>query len=125
MYDVGMMVLEIIIVVVFFTVLYRMLPFKHFNSVKPKFVLFPKYKAKYEVTKQVVESNIEQMGFVQKEDGIYHRGKVYGDFSANKIKLAIEIDEMESELKIYASFFGVLFDNGDLWEITEQAIKVK
>ena len=52
----------------------------------------------------------------------YTRGKVYGDFSAKHIKLAIEIDENKKEIKVYAPGFGILFDTGDVWQLTHDIV---
>ena len=67
-------------------------------------------------------SALEKNQFKKIDNGKYSRGKVYGDFSAKAIKLSVEIDEEKKQVKVYASFFGVLFDTGDIWKVTSEIV---
>ncbi len=114
-----------IIAVVGFTIIYRLLPFRTWNPNKPIFTLFPKYVATFEKPVSEIESNLEEIRFKKISNNIFTRGKIYGDFSANLIKLTAEVDENNKQVKVFASFFGVLFDNGDIWKVTAEIINGK
>jgi len=119
-------ILELAIIVVIamtgFTLIYKILPFRDWNNKKPKFALFPKYIAIFEKSTEEIESNLEKIQFKKESDNKYSRGKVYGDFSAKAIKLSADIDEDTKQIKVYSSFFGVLFDTGDIWQVTSDII---
>tara|TARA_R110000744_G_C19339674_1_gene559332 strand:- start:1350 stop:1733 length:384 start_codon:yes stop_codon:yes gene_type:complete len=114
--------LTIVIAVIAFTALYKVLPFKVHKSEKPKLSFFPKYIAKFNKPINDIESSLSALEFKKNESGIYTRGKVYGDFSAKAIKLAVELDDQSKEIKVYASFFGIFFDTGDIWQLTSDII---
>lgn len=114
-----------IIAVVGFTIIYRLLPFRTWNPNKPTFTLFPKYVATFEKPVSEIESNLEEIRFKKISNNIFTRGKIYGDFSANLIKLTAEVDENNKQVKVFSSFFGVLFDNGDIWKVTAEIINGK
>lgn len=120
-------ILELILIAVMsvagFTVLYRLLPYKEHETIKPKFTFFPKYVAGFNIPVTEIESTLAASNFEQKNDGIWSRGKVYGDFSANSIKLSVQIDRDNNQIKVYASSFGILFDTGDLWQVTTEILK--
>ncbi len=105
------------------TVLYRVTPFKALGPTKPRFTLFPKYTAHFGGAVDELENSLRALGFHEKEDGVFSRGKVYGDFSANAIKLTVEIDKNEKQIKVYASVFGILFDTGDIWQVTADILR--
>jgi hypothetical protein len=111
-----------LIAVCLFTVIYKIVPFKSWKDKKPKFVLFPKYVAKFEVPVVTIESTLVKLGFSKSPAGQFSRGKVYGDFSAKAIKLSVIIDQSSNQIKVYASFFGILFDTGDIWQVTSDII---
>lgn len=102
--------------------IYKLLPYKKWSLKKPKFVLFPKYIAKYDVPISEIISALEKIQFKKGKDKTFTRGKVYGDFSAKAIKLTVEVDEKNSQVKVYASFFGIVFDTGDIWQITSDIV---
>jgi len=112
----------VVVGVVAFTVIYKLLPFKEWNNKKPKFTLFPKYIATFNKPVSEIEKALEKTQFKKNNKNIYTRGKVYGDFSAKAIKLSVELDKDKNQLKIYASFFGVLFDTGDIWQVMADII---
>lgn len=115
-------ILEFMVIVVVavagFTALYKIMPFKKYCATKPKFALFPKYIAVFDRPIGDIEKSLESLEFKKTNTGIYSRGKVYGDFSANAIKISVKIGAQESQIKVYASFFGILFDTGDIWQVT-------
>lgn len=45
---------------------------------------------------------------------------MYGDFSAKAMKLRIVIEDKHKIVKVFAPYMGVIFDNGDLWVITNE-----
>ncbi len=112
----------VVVAVAGFTIVYRLLPFRTWNNKKPKFILFPKYVAKFDKPVSEIESALEKIQFKKISNRTFSRGKIYGDFSAKAIKLSAEVDEKNSQIKIYASFFGILFDTGDIWQITSDIV---
>jgi hypothetical protein len=119
-------ILELLILVtvavIGFTVIYKIMPFKKIGPSKPKFTFFPKYTAKFEKPASEIESALLAQEFKKKENGSYTRGKVYGDFSAKSIKLSVVVNEQSNEISVYASFFGILFDTGDIWQVTSDIL---
>jgi len=111
--------------VIIFTALYKMLPFKKHEGIKPKLVFFPKYILSFNNTIDEIESSLTTLGFKKNIKGVFTRGKVYGDFSAKAIKLSVEVNEQTKEIKVYASFFGILFDTGDVWQVTADIVGKK
>jgi len=105
-----------------FTAIYKVIPFKTWKESKPKFVFFPKYVAKVESSQESIESTLLELGFSKSTGGKFSRGKVYGDFSAKSIKLAVIVDSSSSQIKVCASFFGILFDTGDIWQVTSDIV---
>ena len=61
--------------------------------------------------------------FQKNKNGSYSRGKIYGDFSAKSIKLSVTINKKAKQVYVYASFFGVLFDTGDVWQVTSDIVR--
>lgn len=122
MFDITGTIITIIVVVVGFTLIYRILPFKKFENKKPKFCLFPKYVSNFDKTVASIESALEKLEFQMVDARTFTRGKVYGDLSAKSIKLTVKIDEEEKKMLVYASFFGILFDTGDIWQVTSDIV---
>jgi hypothetical protein len=118
MYDIIELLLIGTVAVGLFTAVYKIMPFKLHGAEKPKFVMFPKYIAQFDKPLVEIESALSALEFEKNENGIYSRGKIYGDFSVKAIKLAVEVDEQNSSIKVYAPFFGILFDTGDIWQVT-------
>lgn len=112
----------VVIAVAGFTFLYKVFPFRNWGNKKPKFSLFPKYIAKFNKPVTEIEAALEKIEFVKVDEGRYTREKVYGDFSAKAIKLAVDIDKENNNIKVYASFFGILFDTGDIWQVTSDIV---
>ena len=112
----------VVAAVIGFTVVYRMMPFREFGPNKPKFTLFPKYIAKFDRSIEEIESALLLQEFEKKDNGVYSRGKAYGDFSAKSIKLSVVVNEQSKEISVYASFSGILFDTGDIWQVTSDII---
>ena len=122
MNDIVELAIFVVIGVTGFTVIYRILPFKEWRNKKPKFTLFPKYIASFDKPVSEIESALEKIQFKKNNKNVYSRGKVYGDFSAKAIKLSVEVSEDKKQVKLYASFFGVLFDTGDVWQVMADII---
>jgi len=122
MNDIVELTIFVIIGVTGFTIVYRILPFKEWKNKKPKFTFFPKYIASFDKPVSEIESALEKIQFKKNNKNIYSRGKVYGDFSAKAIKLSVEVSEDKKQVKLYASFFGVLFDTGDVWQVMADII---
>ena len=119
-------VLELLVIVVIavggFTAIYKALPFRTFGHKKPKFTLFPKYTAKFENSVAEIDSALLAQEFKKNEKGSYTRGKIYGDFSAKSIKLSVVINEQSKEISVCSSFSGILFDTGDIWQVTSDIL---
>lgn len=111
-----------LIAVCVFTAIYKVVPFKVWKGNKPKFVLLPKYTAKFEGPVEAIESALLKLDFSKSASGKFSRGKVYGDFSAKSIKLSVTIDQPTNQIKVCASFFGILFDTGDIWQVTSDIV---
>lgn len=122
MNDILELVATIIVGVTAFTIIYRLAPFKEWENIKPKISFFPKYVAKFDKPLGEIESSLEAIKFNKIDSSTFTRGKVYGDFSAKAIKLTVKVDDGSNEIRVYASVFGVLFDTGDLWQVTSDII---
>ena len=112
----------VVVAVLGFTIIYKLVPFKVWGNKKPKFCLFPKYVAGYDRPVSDIVFALEKMQFKKTGDMAFARGKVTGDFSAKHIKLAVVIDEANKQVKIFAPAFGILFDTGDIWQLTSDII---
>lgn len=104
------------------TLIYKVVPFKIWGVSKPRFSLFPKYIAKFDKTVEEIEDLLVKLEFKKNDNGLFSRGKVYGDFSTKAMKLTVFIDKEANEIKVYASFFGILFDTGDVWQLTSDIV---
>jgi hypothetical protein len=112
-------VIGAVMVVALFTTVYKKLPFKKYGGTKPKLAFFPKYIADYQKSIENVEESLAILGFKPSADPTYfYRGKVYGDLSAKRIKLSVKINEKDSQIQVQASALGILFDTGDVWQVT-------
>lgn len=105
------------------TVLYRRQPLKTMIPVKPGFAFFPKYLAHYQRSDDEVMMTITQLGFTRNEmTGLYNRGTVRTGLSTKSVKLTLSIDLEKKEIAVYSSYFGILFDNGDIWQLMHDVI---
>lgn len=118
MNDIMSLLMTAILVVMAFTGLYKLAPFKKHKGSRPKFTFFPKYISPFDNTLDQIESSLAALEFKKNGKDTYTRGKIYGDFSIKAIRLSVEVNEQSRELKVYASFFGILFDTGDVWQVT-------
>ena len=93
---------------------------------QPRFVFFPKYEAKYNGTGEQIKSELVKLGFAESvtDSNLFIRGKVYGDFSANKIRLNILLNPDTQSLKLFCPSM-ILFDTGDLWKLTRSILQTK
>lgn len=114
-----------VIAVAGFTAIYRMMPLKKFTANKPGLTFFPKYTATFDQSPDAIASTLVAQGFKKEKDGRYSRGKIYGDFSAKAIKLSVVINAQVKEITVCASFFGILFDTGDIWQVTSDILNDK
>ena len=107
------------------TLTYKVLPYKQWKNKQPSFVLFPKYIAQYSSSTEDIISRIQKLGFksVDQSNKKFVRGKAFGDFSVKWMKLEILIDDKKQELQVFAPFFGIIFDNGDLWKIISNLVE--
>lgn len=105
------------------TVLYKRQPLKPMSIVKPKFVFFPKYIASYQRTDADIELTIKQLGFTRNEmTGLYNRGTVRTGLTTKSVKLTLSMDREKKEIAICSSYFGILYDNGDIWQLTHDVV---
>jgi len=105
------------------TVIYNRQPFKPLSAERPSFEFFPKYIANYEREFEEVELSIRQLGFRPNgKPNQYSRGTVRTGLTTKSIKLTIELDREKKQISIFSTFFGILFDNGDVWQLTNDAI---
>lgn len=116
------LVVIIAVAVVSSTALYKALPFRAWKNTKPTLALFPKYVANYDKPASEIEEALGKLEFKKTDDGVYTRGKVYGDFSAKALKLNVVVDKELKQVKVSSSFFGVLFDTGDIWQVTSDIV---
>ncbi len=123
MHEIIVLTLLAAVAVGLFTLAYKFAPFKEHGTKKPKFTVFPKYIAKFDKSPMEIESALSALAFTKDDNGLYSRGKIFGDFSAKAIKLTVEVDEQDKEIKVYAAFFGVLMDTGDIWQVTTDILR--
>ena len=100
--------------------------FISWNESQPRFVLFLKYEAKYSGSNEQLRSDLVNLGFSESDSdsNLFKRGKIYGDFSANKIRLNILVDPTTQSLKLFCPSM-ILFDTGDLWKLTKSIVQTK
>jgi len=92
--------------------------------VKPGFVFLPKYYANYERSDEEVELSIMQLGF--RPSGAkdhYARGTLRTGLTTKSIELTIFLDREKKQVQVYSSFFGILYDNGDVWQVAHHAVQ--
>lgn len=104
------------------SLIYKILPFKAWQKRKPKFTLFPKYVASFDRPLAEIKSALGRLQFNKTGALRFSRGKIAGDFSARHIRLAVAIDAEKKQVRIYAPVFGILFDTGDIWQLTSDII---
>ena len=110
-----------VVVVILMKIRYSRGPFKNWQEKAPRFVWFPKYLVSFDRPVNEIGQALESLGFKKSEaeSKIYSRGKIYGDFSANKILLSVEVSD--TSFKLWANTF-ILFDTGDLWNVSKQIL---
>ena len=105
------------------TYIYRQQPLKALPATKPKFVLFPKYLAKYERDDDEIEKTLAELAFKQNPlTGLYTRGKVRNGIFSKSIKLTISVDREKKEVSVYSSFACILYDDGEIWQLTTDIV---
>lgn len=119
-------ILYAVFAVIFLSVLYHIIPFKKWNkNNKPKFVIFPKYAFQYSANFELLENKLLMLNFEKSitKQNLWYRGKIYGDFSANKVKVHLLINRENNMVKLYAPYICILFDTGDLWKLVKELIE--
>lgn len=123
MFGILVFIVVLVLSVGLLTVLYKRQPLKTMPLEKPGFVFFPKYIANYERSDDEVAATIVQLGFIRNEmTGLYSRGTVRSGLTTKSVKLTLSMDREKKEIAIYSSYFGILFDNGDIWQLTHDII---
>lgn len=118
-----LIVVSAIMIVVASSTLYKFLPFKHHHGSRPIITLFPKYIATFQRPIEDIELSLAALGFKGTADpGFYYRGKTGGGFSAKSVKLSVKLDKENSTIKVQTSFLGILFDMGDIWQVTNDIL---
>jgi hypothetical protein len=96
---------------------------KALPAAKPKFVLFPKYLAKYQRTDDEIEKTLIELAFSRNPlTGLYTRGKVRNGIFSKSIKLTISVDREKKEVAVYSSFACILYDDGEIWQLTHDIV---
>ena len=121
---------EIISIIAFFvfclvalTIVYQRQPFKALPPVKPKFILFPKFLAKYDRPGEAVEKTLTELAFTLNPlTGLYTRGKVRNGLFSKSIKLTVSLNREKKEVAIYSSFACILYDDGEIWQLTHNIV---
>ena len=105
---------------------YKYGKFKEWDDSQPKLVFFPKYQSKYYVSDEHLKSRLTRLGFRASDtnSNLYTRGKIYGDFSLNKIRLNLQVVPEQQTLKLFCPSL-ILFDTGDMWKLTKHIIQSK
>ncbi|MFT5444959.1 MAG: hypothetical protein ACI9DC_000119 [Gammaproteobacteria bacterium] len=116
------LLITVVLAVAATTLLYWLLPFREWKNRKPAFTIFPKYVGQFTRPVDEVRATLVKLKFERQASGAYVRGKVYGDFSAKSIKVYVDIDVAKNEVHVGGAFFGVLFDSGDLWQLTSEIL---
>jgi hypothetical protein len=123
MFESLLFIAVLVIGVALFTYYYNSRPLKPLPSIKPRFEFFPKYIASYQRDDAEVELSIGQMGFrATGAKGVYTRGTVRDGLKTKSIKLTVAIDREQKTISIYSTYFGILFDNGDIWQLTHDIV---
>lgn len=105
------------------TTIYRRRPLLPLPPVKPRFVLFPKYIGTYQRDDVEVEQTIKQLGFVRNDlTGLYNRDKVRNGLRTKSIKLTINMDRENKQVSVYSSYFGIIYDDGEIWQLTHDVL---
>lgn len=105
------------------TLVYRRRPLLPLPPVKPRFIFFPKYIGSYQRDEADVEQTIKQMGFVRNDrTGLYNRDKVRNGLRTKSIKLTIQMDRENKQVSVYSSYFGIVYDDGEIWQLTHDVI---
>lgn len=121
-------IISLVLVLLFITALYKLLPYREMGSKKPFFALFPKYKKTIPSTTS--DLNIEQLlnglGFkkVKQDDSSskYTRGSMLGDISIKLAKIDVylkTISSTEKEVAVQAGWVAA-FDTGDHWQFLNE-----
>ena len=102
---------------------YRRQPLKSLGLAKPSFVFFPKYRASYQRSDDEVVLTIQHSGFRPSDTkDHYTRGTIREGLGTKSIKLTVFVNHEKKEIEVYSTFFGVLYDNGGVWQLTHDIV---
>jgi hypothetical protein len=128
------LIIIVISVLIGFTVIYKLIPYRRTGEKKPVFDLLPKYRKSIHlnINQEQLESKLATFGFnkisSKNEFTYFNRGSLLGDFSIKllKIKLGVKMPhDGLSEITLEAGWV-VAFDTGNFWIfITELAGKLE
>ena len=123
MLGLTLFIIALVACVSLITTLYRRRPLLPLPSVKPRFVLFPKYIGDYQRDDADVERTIKQMGFQRNDStGLYNRDKVRNGLRTKSIKLTISMDRENKQVSVYSTYFGIIYDDGEIWQLTHDVL---
>ena len=119
MLDFLLIIIVFVLCLGLLTLIYHRQPLTALPATKPRFVLFPKYLAKYQRTDNEIEQTLTELVFTQNPlTGLYTRGKVRNGIFSKSIKLTISVDREKKEVAVYSSFACILYDDGEIWQLT-------
>ena len=123
MLGLTLFIIALVACVSLITTLYRRRPLLPLPAVKPRFVLFPKYIGSYQRDDADVEQTIKQLGFQRNDStGLYNRDKVRNGLRTKSIKLTISMDRENKQVSVYSTYFGILYDDGEIWQLTHDVL---
>lgn len=110
-------------VYVIITILYRRASYNVIGKSQPDVAIFPKYEGTFDCAPDDIRRSLTALRFEAsgKNENVFKRGKVDGDLSAGSIRVRVEIDPAQKKLRVLGQRL-VLFDTGDLWQLTEDII---
>jgi len=124
-------IITAVVVIVLFTLTYKLIPYRDLPDAKPGFALFPKYRTSIDWSPEApdvpeLEEKFVRFGFRvcrSDENGMsFKRGQLLGDFTVKLLKLKCTISAPEngsSSLSLEAGWM-IAFDTGDLWTFTSE-----
>ena len=123
MLGLTLFIIALVACVSLITTLYRRRPLLPLPLVKPRFVLFPKYIGSYQRDDADVEQTIKQLGFQRNDStGLYNRDKVRNGLRTKSNKLTISMDRESKQVSVYSTYFGILYDDGEIWQLTHDVL---
>jgi len=86
----------------------------------------PKYKAEFSGPLQDIRQCLQSHGFRQQDsnENVYYRGSDYGDFSIKWMKLIVEVEPDNRQIKLSSPNL-IAFDTGDVWQLLADILNNK